>query len=434
MNASEYTSFVQRSDWTDDRRAVVRNRILRYGLVGEIGSVVAAVKKRLLVLEGVERRFRPDDGIGEELGDLLWYCFALHAFEHPGADRNALNSALAALRAEVERGGARSKRSREWLGGRDWGTFIQRSALLVEQGDFSFNDYQQVAFLTARTSDNELVEVCLAVLTQLGAELLRSYLPPIEKELNRNLTDRSIDIVLGEIIWHVSALAELFNIHLNEVAASNRRKLLFRLDRTQRTPLHDEAAPTGQQFPRHIVVEVAPLSPDRSQMRWNGVQLGDDLTDNAREPDGYRFHDVMHLANAAVLGWSPVLRKLMRRKRKYDPAIDEVEDGARAQIVEEAVVKIIHSEGVRIARERGASSGEPMIRDREEISFAFLKLLRSMVEGLEVERNRDWEWEEAILAGHRLFGQLSIVQAGTITIDMLDRRIAFSGPEPAAST
>ena len=71
MTADKYAEFVQQSDWTIDRRAVARNRILRYGLVGEIGSVVAAVKKRLLAEEGLERRLRPDDSIGEELGDLL---------------------------------------------------------------------------------------------------------------------------------------------------------------------------------------------------------------------------------------------------------------------------------------------------------------------------------------------------------------------------
>ena len=44
---------------------------------------------------------------------------------------------------------------------------------------------------------------------------------------------------------------------------------------------------------------------------WTDSQrLGNDLMDNAYEDDGYRFHDVFHLACAAVLGWSPVLRAL----------------------------------------------------------------------------------------------------------------------------
>lgn len=423
MQASEYAAFVARSDWTDDRRAVVRNRILRYGLVGEIGSVVAAVKKRLLVQEGVERRFRPDDGIGEELGDLLWYCFALYAFEKPHADRNALTSAIASLRNEIAHSGRRSERIREWLGGRDWAAFLAKSATLVDQGDFSFTDYQKVAFLTARTSDSELVEVCLAVLTQLGAELLRSYLPPIEKELNRTLSDRSTDKVSGEIVWHVSALAQLFSLNLDDVVEQNRRKLLFRLDRSQRTPFHDSDAPPDQQLPRRFFVQIVRSGDARSRMIWENRQLGAELTDNAHEPDGYRFHDVMHLANAAILGWSPVLRSLMGRKRKYDDRIDEVEDGARAQIVEEAVVKMIHSEGVRLARARSQDpdSDSPFFASPDDISFAFLKLVREMVAGLEVAANRDWEWEDAIVQGHALFYRLRQTQRGTIHVD-LDKR------------
>lgn len=31
----------------------------------------------------------------------------------------------------------------------------------------------------------------------------------------------------------------------------------------------------------------------------NGEQVGDDLTDNADDPDGYRFHDVFHLGYVA---------------------------------------------------------------------------------------------------------------------------------------
>ena len=48
----------------------------------------------------------------------------------------------------------------------------------------------------------------------------------------------------------------------------------------------------------------------------NGALLGNELTDNAYENSGYRYHDVFHLAYAAVLGWSPVRRQLMKQKRK----------------------------------------------------------------------------------------------------------------------
>jgi hypothetical protein len=49
--------------------------------------------------------------------------------------------------------------------------------------------------------------------------------------------------------------------------------------------------------------------------QWNGVFIGDPLTDNIADRDGYRFHDVFHFANAAILHWSPVMRALVRHKR-----------------------------------------------------------------------------------------------------------------------
>lgn len=51
----------------------------------------------------------------------------------------------------------------------------------------------------------------------------------------------------------------------------------------------------------------------------------------------YRFHDVFHLAYAAVLGWSPVLRALLKCKRKSHPWLDENQDGARAILIEEGI-------------------------------------------------------------------------------------------------
>ena len=40
------------------------------------------------------------------------------------------------------------------------------------------------------------------------------------------------------------------------------------------------------------------------------------LTDNAHVKDGYGYHDVIHLAFAAVLGWSPLVRRMLKAKRK----------------------------------------------------------------------------------------------------------------------
>ena len=69
----------------------------------------------------------------------------------------------------------------------------------------------------------------------------------------------------------------------------------------------------GQENERPYVIQ---------QMRR--VNIGDRLTDNRTEPDGYRFHDVFHLAYVAHLGQSPVIRALLKQKRKSDPRLDEL--------------------------------------------------------------------------------------------------------------
>ncbi|MEY8789853.1 hypothetical protein AB9K27_16585 [Klebsiella quasipneumoniae] len=47
-----------------------------------------------------------------------------------------------------------------------------------------------------------------------------------------------------------------------------------------------------------------------------GVNIGDRLTDNKKDKDDYRFHDVFHICYAVHLGWSPVLRALLHLKRE----------------------------------------------------------------------------------------------------------------------
>lgn len=158
------------------------------------------------------------------------------------------------------------------------------------------------------------------------------------------------------------------------------------------------------------------------------AQLGNELTDNAYDDDGYRFHDVMHLANAAKLGWSPVLRDLLDRKRRSKLAVDEVEDGARAKIVEEAVIKAIHAEGVRLSRLReppGSTTPVRLFSEPADISFSLLKMIRALVVGLEVERNTFSEWEAAIREGYALFHQLRLHGKGTVVVDLEKRSLTF---------
>src|SRR5437016_14363275 len=90
------------------------------------------------------------------------------------------------------------------------------------------------------------------------------------------------------------------------------------------------------------MVQFKTASNGKIQMYYEGTQLGNNLDDNAHEEDGYRFHDAFHLAFLAVFGWSPVIRKLLDKKRHSVPEIDNVEDGARAIIIEEAISAMVY--------------------------------------------------------------------------------------------
>lgn len=426
---SEYDQFVLDSDQSLSRPAEQRKEIAIYGLAAEIGSVVAAIKKRLLGEGGAEEWNAPNEEILEELGDVMWYCFSLARHANPTKPVNIFAHDIAKLRREI---GATDERAQQI------GRILdpsKRDAFLAAAEHFprrtrelTFEDYQDLAFLTARTKDKTLVEVCLAVLWQLSAELFRHILPPVELEINQAIADRPINDILSEIAWHISALACLYGLTLSEVAQRNIEKVAYRQNRDHPTPLHDEDCTPAEQLPRQMAISFVTVGRGRSRMYYKGRQLGDELTDNSYEDDGYRFHDIMHLANLAKLGWSPVLRGMLGRKRKSLPRVDEVEDGARAKIVEEAVIKAIHSEGEKLARLRGPQPNERPVRlflSSRDITFRFLKFIHNFVTGLEVEKNRFWEWEEAIIQGHEIFYQLRCEAQGTVTLDLENRTISF---------
>src|SRR4051794_13894602 len=88
MLVSAYDSFVQDSDRSIGRPINERLDIAIYGLAGEVGSVVAAIKKRLLAENGTEVWDAANEEIVEELGDVLWYCFSLAHVENPATAVN----------------------------------------------------------------------------------------------------------------------------------------------------------------------------------------------------------------------------------------------------------------------------------------------------------------------------------------------------------
>lgn len=432
MKVADYNEFVERTDQYQHKPLSERRAIAIYGLVGEVGSLTSAIKKKLLTEGGQQEWNQPNDEVNEELGDVIWYCFSLAQIENPSGKVNILTHDIALLKREISGQNARARKIHAALDSTDpkkRERFLALAGSFPSTRDMDFDHYQQLAFLTARTEGRDLFEVCIAVLWQLGAELLRKTLPDIELTVNKNLADRPVNVILGEIAWHLSAVASLLQLSMNSVVHKNVQKVTFRANRDRPTPLHDADREAFEQLPRRFAVTFVTVGRGVSRMYLQGKQLGDDLNDNSYEDDGYRFHDVLHLASVAHLGWSPVIRKLMGKKRKSrNDQVDEVEDGARAQIVEELVQKAIHAEGRRLASESGrceASGPTRAFPSRSLITFRFLKSLRGFVEGLEVWENQYWEWENAIFDGAALYYSLQLEQQGTVTVDMERRSISY---------
>ena len=222
----------------------------------------------------------------------------------------------------------------------------------------------------------------------------------------------------------MAAIASVHRISLNDVLRVNEAKANFRSRTEGAVPYYDEDSLDGEQLPREFRIDFVSTGPKHARMYHQGRPLGDDLTDNAYEEDGYRFHDVMHLANAACLRWSPVMRKLLKRKRKSSYETDEVEDGARAEIVEELVVKAIHTEGKRLAPIDQRNEGR-LFPEKGDITFGLIKTMLAYVEGLEVHNSQEWQWRKAIFEGYRVYQRLREEGQGSVTVDLEDRSLSF---------
>ncbi len=163
---------------------------------------------------------------------------------------------------------------------------------------------------------------------------------------------------LGDVLWYVANLATKLGFDLDEIAEQNLEKARDRwgqrLGLNKARPAFDEGYPENERLPRRLTVliktGVGPTGKPIGQAYVDGKALGDHLTDNAYVNDGYRYHDTFHFAFAAVLGWSPITRWFLNRKRKSRPEVDEVEDGAReGGRGGDLAVRVQPREGVQLA-------------------------------------------------------------------------------------
>lgn len=340
------------------------------GLFGEIGSIMAAAKKFHREREAfVAYRH----AVEEEFGDALWYVSAL----------------CRRLRLRVD----------EVLAEAGGG---QHHTSVVAANDDPDNSVCRVATPLAEPElDPALLQLGEAVTGLFGL---------------RNSKDDAVS-KLGAFADAYFRAIRAANVSFAEVVRKNvaKTKSRFLAPNYASLPTFDYGFSEEERLPAHFEITIDQRSTGRSYLRWNGVFIGDPLTDNILDSDGYRFHDVFHFAHAAILHWSPTFRALIKQKRKSDPKVDDAQDGGRAIVVEEGLTAWVFAQAKQLNYFEGQKS----------LSFDLLKTVQQFVAGYEVDACPLSLWETAVLTGYDVFRQVRRNRGGTIIGDRSARTVQY---------
>ncbi len=285
------------------------------------------------------------------------------------------------------------------------------------EATMDFRTYQKRASKTDRNAgtDEQARMIPLAGLASETGELLGEYKKYLRDGESHKLFKERLAEEVGDLLWYLANVATKFELDLAQVAEQNLAKCDARWGGLPGREPFDKRFPEDQRFPRQFSVDFltyhdADNSP-KVRVMYKGKQFGDDLNDNAHTKDGYGYHDVIHLAFAGVLGWSPLTRKMLGAKRKSDPKIDEVEDGGRAIATEEGLSAMIFA----YARDYNFLDG------KSSVSTELLRMIRNVVRHLEVSVCSPGEWEQAIVQGFKVWREVKERRGGTVDVD-LDKR------------
>jgi len=290
------------------------------------------------------------------------------------------------------------------------------------------NEYQTNAHRTVQKAHTEGTDEMVPILGLAGevGELLNEYKKKLrDGDAHERFSERVVE-ELGDILWYVAETASQFELDLETVAERNLAKIKGRWGAEDgastlfRSHAFDAGFPTEKQLPRKFVADFRRFEEGgviKTKVFVNGDQMGDPLTDNAHMPDGYQFHDVFHLACAAVLGWSPVIRKHLNRKRRSDARVDEVEDGGRAIVTEEGISALVFAYACDHKSLEGVKS----------LDYDLLKAIRVMVSSFEVAVCTTGEWERTILMGYQVWQQVQESQGGRVELNLDARTIRYLG-------
>lgn len=343
------------------------------GLFGEVGSIMSTAKK--LHREG-EAYAGYRHAVIEEFGDALWYLTAICRRLEIGVDKIFSDATAAGDYVCAPVAGDTS----------DWPVAIANRVETLPDLD--------------------------SALLNLG-EATASLLSVNKKTSNsRAMLLSFADCYLKSLQASRMTFGKVLEYNLSKTRGR------FLVPDPNTVPTFDHAFEEDERIPEYFEMKIVRRN-SGTYVQWNGVFIGEPLTDNIEDEDGYRFHDVFHFAHASVLHWSPTFRALIKHKRKSNPKIDEAQDGGRAIVVEEGLTAWIFSR----AKELGFFEGQ------KSLSFDMLKTIQQFVSGYEVEQCPLKLWEDAIIQGYEVFRNVRSNEGGTVIGDRRNRRISYQSPK-----
>ncbi|MBV8992967.1 MAG: nucleoside triphosphate pyrophosphohydrolase family protein [Pseudonocardiales bacterium] len=286
-----------------------------------------------------------------------------------------------------------------------------------------FSEYQRKSAKTDQKPGEDLEAVVVHLLGLIGeaGSVAEAYKKKLRDRDAHGTWKVQLREELGDIMWYVATVARKVGLDLDDIAAANLAKTCSRWLRSGVDQL-DAVFPASEQLPRRgrydFVPSVSPMGRSQITVLLDGASIGDRLTDASHVDDGYRFHDVFHLAYAITLGWSPVTRALLGRKRRSAPNVDENEDGGRAIVIGEGIAALTFAYGAMHRHLDGI----------QRLDQGLLDTIMMISGALEVGTRTAADWEYAILIGHKIFRQLMAHNGGGVEFDADQGRMTFIPP------
>ncbi len=290
-----------------------------------------------------------------------------------------------------------------------------------------FTSYQDEAKKTIQknASDNRLTEIVpfLGIIGEIGSVVTQLKIRFKDGDSYVAFKDRLAE-ELGDVLWYLATIATQNGLSLHDIASNNLVKTHDRFLEADPSEYKDFDLdyPENERFPDEFEIEFIPFD-DKGKKKLkivdkrDGSTIGDPLTDNTYEDDGYRFHDIFHYGYLAIMGWSPVLRKLLALKRKSKPDVDENEDGGRSQVTEELVSLFIYHHAV----------DHDLLKYSTSVDSEIIKKVQNFVMKTEVKDCSGKQWEKAILASYEIFNKLRANNGGRVLVSRKNRSLTFLG-------